>query len=66
MGIVTEHIKINREPFKNINLNGATIFFFDDIKNIGLDSLIINKKHIENSNAVASYEIKCITKWDHT
>ena len=28
--------------------------FFFDIKNIDLDSLIINKKHIKDSNAVAS------------
>ena len=64
MGIVTKHVKINHKPFKNINLNGATIF--DNIKNIDLGSLIINKKHIKDSNAVASYEIRYITKWDHT
>ena len=50
MGIVTEHIKINHESFKNFNLNGATIYF-DDIKNIDLNSLIINKECIKNSNS---------------
>ena len=64
MGIVTKHVKINHEPFKNINLNGATIF--DNIKNMNLDSLIINRKCIKDSNAVTSYEIRYITKWDHT
>ena len=65
MKIVTKHVKINHEPFKNINLNGATNFF-DDIKNIDLDLMIINKKHVKDSNVVASYEIRYITKWDHT
>ena len=40
-------------------------FFFDDIKNIDPDSPIINKKHIEGSNTVASCEIRYITKWDN-
>ena len=39
------------------------LLFLYDIKNIDLNSLIINKKHIENSNAVVAYEIRYITKW---
>ena len=34
-------------------------FFFDP------DSPIINKKHIEGSNTVASSDIRYITKWDN-
>ena len=55
--IVIEHVNINHAPF---DLNNATIYF-DDIKNIDLNSLVINKKHRKNTNAV-SYEIRHITK----
>ena len=44
--------------FEKINLN-HTYYFFDDIKNIDLSLLSINKKYIKNTDAV-SYEIKYI------
>ena len=39
-------------------------FFFDNIKNIDPNSLIINKKYIKNTNAI-SYEVRYITKWEN-
>ena len=57
--IVTEHVKISHTAFKKFNLNHA-IIFFDDIKNIDLNLLTVNKKCIKNTNTV-SYEIKYIT-----
>ena len=41
--IFIAHVNINHAPLK-IDLNNATIYF-DDIKNLDLNSLIINKKH---------------------
>ena len=43
MGIVTEHVKINHSVFERIKLNNAAIYF-DDIKNIDLNLLIIKQK----------------------
>ena len=60
--IIIEHININHTPVK-IDLNNATIYF-DDIKDIDLNSLIINEKHTKNTNAV-SYEIRYITEWEN-
>ena len=54
--IVTEHVNISHAASKKININHA-IIFFDDIKNIDLNLLTINKKCIKNTNTV-SYEIK--------
>ena len=44
--------------FEKINLN-PTYYFFDDIKDIDLNLLSINKKCIKNTDAV-SYEVKYI------
>ena len=61
--IITEHVNINHLPS---DLNNVTIFFFffDNIKNIDPNSLIINKKYIKNTNAI-SYEVRYITKWEN-
>ena len=64
MGIVTEHVKINHSVFERIRLNNAAIYF-DDIKNIDLNLLTINKRRIKNTNTVVSYEIRYITDWDN-
>ena len=58
--IVIEHVNINQAP---LDVNNVTIYF-DDIKNIDLNSLIINKKHTKNTNAV-SYEIRYITECEN-
>ena len=44
--IVTEHVKINHTTFEETNLTHA-IIFFDDIKNIDLNLLTINKNCIK-------------------
>ena len=48
--------------FEKINPNNAALIF-DDIENIELYSLIIDKKHIKDANTI-NYEIKHIRKQD--
>ena len=42
--VVIEHVNMNHAPLKKVDLTNATIYF-DDIRKIDLNSLIINKEH---------------------
>ena len=57
--IVSEHVNKSHTAFEKPSPNHV-IINFDDIKNIDLDLLTINKKCMKNANTV-SYEIKYIT-----
>ena len=57
--IPPKHVIISHIIFEKINLNN-TSNFFDDIKNIDLNLITINKKYVKNTDA-ASYKIKYIT-----
>ena len=57
--IAPKHVTINHITFEKISLN-HTYYFFDDIKNVNLNLLTINKKCMKNNDAV-SYEIKYVT-----
>ena len=57
--IAPKHVIISHTNFEKINLN-HTYYVFDDIKNIDLNLLTINKKCMKNTDAVR-YEITYIT-----
>ena len=56
--IVSRNVIKGHITFEKINLN-HTYYFFNDIKNIDLNLLNINKTYSKNTNAVI-YEVKYI------
>ena len=56
--IVSRNVTKGHITFEKINLN-YTYYFFNDIKNIDLNLLNINKTYAKNTNAVI-YEVKYI------